>query len=75
MRYTVIMKTSSGWWMVLITWTFCLCMGSIVFTVTNLIENHECTSLEYNIYMVCIVPNCVAPRKYVKILCNAESST
>ena len=43
MRYTVIMKTSKGWWMVLLTWAFCLCMGSIVFTVTNLIENHECT--------------------------------
>ena len=43
MRYTVIMKTSKGWWMVLLTWLFCLCMGSIVFTVTNLIENHECT--------------------------------
>ena len=43
MRYTVIMKTTKGWWMVLLTWAFCLCMGSIVFTVTNLIENHECT--------------------------------
>ena len=42
-RYSVIMKSGKGWWMIGLSWTFCLCMGSLVFTVTNLQQNHECT--------------------------------
>ena len=37
------MKSGKGWWMIGLSWTFCLCMGSLVFTVTNLQQNHECT--------------------------------
>lgn len=29
--------------MILLSWIFCLCVGSLVFTVTDLKENHECT--------------------------------
>ena len=43
MKYNVIMKSNKGWWMVILTWVFSLCVGSLVFTVTNLQENHECT--------------------------------
>ena len=43
MRYNVIMRSSSGWGMIILTWLFCFCMGTIVYSVTNLIENHECT--------------------------------
>ena len=42
-RYNVIMKRNKGWWMIFLSWIFCLCVGSLVFTVTDLKKNHECT--------------------------------
>ena len=37
------MKSNKGWWMILLTWIFCFCVGSLMFTVTNLKKNHDCT--------------------------------
>ena len=34
---------NKGWWMIVLMWTFCLCVGSLVFSVTDLKTNHECT--------------------------------
>ena len=50
-RYNIIMKTSKGWWMISFAWIFSLCVGSLVFTVTDLKQNHEC-SYEFSIARV-----------------------
>ena len=34
---------NKGWWMIVLMWTFCFCVGSLVFSVTDLKTNHECT--------------------------------
>jgi len=43
MRYNVIMKSNKGLWMTFLVWIFSFCMGSLVFTVTDLKKNHYCS--------------------------------
>ena len=42
-RYPIFMDQSKGWWMILLVWCFCFCIGSLLFSVTDLGHNHVCT--------------------------------
>ena len=53
-RYSIIMSKSKGWWMILLMWTFCLCVGSLVFSVTDLKLNHQCAYV-FSISKVCLI--------------------